>query len=97
MGDNWASRWRFTVRCENADRVFLVKDRADAASRWLEMRRDRAGQWTLTDSLEPGEYRFRYFAVEGNTYFNCGDIDLQATPLVETDPAPTSTPTFTPV
>lgn len=73
--------WRFSVLCPDADRVFLVKDCIDGATRWIEMQRAGHGQWVLTEPMAPGRYRFRYFAVEGNTYFNCGDANLIAEPL----------------
>ena len=45
-----------------------------------------AGRWTLTEPMAPGRYRFRYFAMEGQTYFNCGDANLIAQPLYGSNP-----------
>jgi len=84
--------WKFIAECPNVDQVYLVKDRVGGRSIWLPMQRTEGRQWQLLDQLEPGYYRFRYFLVRGQTYFNGGSSDLTAfrvrgdDPRVEVEP-----------
>jgi hypothetical protein len=70
--------WKFIAHCPQAEQVYLVKERVGQRSQWLAMHNADDQQWELEDHLDPGHYRFRYFAVEGRTYFNCGSSDLTA-------------------
>jgi hypothetical protein len=79
-------RWKFIAHCPRAEQVYLVKDRVGDQSQWLAMQPGQGRQWQLEHELEPGYYRFRYYVVEGRTFFNCGSSDLTAFRVSGNDP-----------
>jgi hypothetical protein len=78
--------WKLIAYCPQAEQVYLVKDRIGGRSSWLTMTPGDDGQWELNVQLEPGQYRFRYYAVEGRTFFNCGSVNLTAVHVRGQDP-----------
>jgi hypothetical protein len=79
-------RWKFLARCPQAEQVYLVKERIGGESQWLPMELAGDCQWQVVSDLAPGHYRFRYFVVEGRTFFNCGNADLTAFRVAGHDP-----------
>lgn len=78
--------WRFSVECQGADRVYLVREGAGGASAWFEMNATGQGQWACEHHLTAGNYRFRYFRNDGTTYVNCGAYGLTGERLNGSDP-----------
>jgi hypothetical protein len=78
MWEQTGELWHFSVRSGPAERVYLVKESLDGVSTWLEMRRLDVDRWELTDRLTKGQYRFRYYTVEGSVFINGGTTGLRA-------------------
>ncbi len=71
--------WVFSVATESSvDSVSLVTESDSGVSDWVEMARDRNGQWSAQRRFPRGGYRVRYFTQEGSTIINCGGHGLSA-------------------
>lgn len=83
QAESRSERWRLEVSAQKADRVYVVRELVGGPGQWVEMSRlgSDPTQWTVELDLLPGDYRLRYYTVEGRTFINCGSIGLQATRL----------------
>lgn len=88
-------KWKFQLTNAKADRVYLVKECLDGISSWLEMAPAPDGHWEAVTTLTPGAYRFNYFTVEGDTFFNGGSVGLTSARIEGDDPHVEVTPAST--
>jgi len=78
--------WRFAAEAPGAETVYLVKECVGGISSWLPMQPSASGVWEIVHRLRPGQYRFRYFRGEGETFINCGDDGLRCERIEGQDP-----------